>query len=200
MTPATHDMAAFLLPDLSDAEVRKVLTLEAFADTIVPGKKRHPADRSIAGVSHDGGAVAAGALDLLESEAGGLGPWLADLAAMLNAHAERFAANSGGLLDESVPAFVSLSYNQRAELILELTGPDHPERQGWVNLVMFSNMAFDTAAHLHTVDAIEQGHPGLTLLGFAKPDDDGLWRFPDYSYRRELAARHPATTKSGSPT
>jgi hypothetical protein len=196
MTPTAHGVDELSLSGLSVAEV---LTLEAFADTIVPGVKRYPEDRSIAGVSDDGGAVAAGALELLESAAGGLGPWLGDLASMLNAHAGRYAESCGVPLDESVPEFVSLSYELRTGLILQLTGPDHPERQGWVNLVMFSNMAFDTAAHLHTVDAIAQGHPGLTLLGFAKPDDDGLWRFPDYSYRRELAERHPATTPSGSP-
>jgi enediyne biosynthesis protein E8 len=60
-------------------------------------------------------------------------------------------------------------------------------------------MAFDTAAHMHTTDAIATGHPGLAAMGFAKPDDDGLWRFPDYSYGRQLARIHPGTTPAGNP-
>jgi hypothetical protein len=60
-------------------------------------------------------------------------------------------------------------------------------------------MAFDTAAHQHTADAIAAGHPGLAAMGFARPDADGLWRFADFSYGRPLARTHPATTSSGSP-
>ncbi|MEO6704146.1 MAG: DUF5987 family protein [Jatrophihabitantaceae bacterium] len=175
------------------------MTLEAFADTIIPGNKRYPDDRAIAGVSIDGGSVAAGALELLESPAGGLSQWLGGLAGMLNGHASNFAAEQGIELDDSVPAFVSLSYEQRAQLVLVLTAWDHPERQGWVNLVMFSNMAYDTGAHLHTVDALAAGHPGLLSLGFAPPDPDGLWRFPNYTYGRPLARIHPDTTPKGSP-
>lgn len=186
-------------PATSDEEQIKVMTLEAFADTIVPGNKRWPGDRAVAGASSDGGAVAAGALELLESPAGGLSQWLVGLAAMLNGHAQNFAAEEAIELDDTVPAFVSLDYDQRVALVLRLTAWDHPERQGWVNLLMFSNMAFDSGAHLHTVDALAAGHPGLLTLGFAPPDADGLWRFPDYSYRRPLADIHPATTASGSP-
>jgi hypothetical protein len=186
-------------PASSDEEQIKVLTLEAFADTIVPGNKRWPGDRAVAGVSDDGGSVAAGALALLESPAGGLSPWLVGLAGMLNAHAQNYASEQAIELDATVPAFVSLDYDQRVAMVLRLTAWDHPERQGWVNLVMFSNMAFDTGAHLHTADALAAGHPGLLTLGFAPPDADGLWRFPSYSYRRKLADIHPATTASGSP-
>jgi hypothetical protein len=182
-----------------DEETVKVMSLEAFADTIVPGNKRFPEDRAIAGVSHDGGSVAAGAMELLESPAGGLGQWLGGLAGMLNGHAENFANEEGIELDRTVPAFVSLSYEQRCQLILRLVAPDHPERQGWVNLVMFSNMAYDAGAHLHTVDAIAAGHPGLIGIGYAPPDSDGLWRFPAYSYGRKLAEIHPQTTSTGSP-
>jgi hypothetical protein len=65
--------------------------------------------------------------------------------------------------------------------------------------VMFSNMAWDTGGYMHTVDALAAGHPGLLTLGFAPPDADGLWRFPNYSYGRPLAQIHPNTTPSGSP-
>jgi hypothetical protein len=40
-------------------------TLEAFADTLIPGEKRFPADRAIAGVVSGAGAVQAGAIEML---------------------------------------------------------------------------------------------------------------------------------------
>ena len=52
---------------------------------------------------------------------------------------------------------------------------------------------------LHTADAIASEHPGLLAMGFAKQEADGLWRFPEYSYGRQLASLHPDTTASGSP-
>jgi len=177
-----------------------IMTLEAFADTIVPGNKRFPEDRAIAGVSEDGGAVAAGALELLQSPAGGLAQWLPGLAQLLNGQAYGWLQENERPVDESAPPFVSLSYEDRAALVLRLTTQDNPERQAWVNLAMFSNMAFDSAAHLHTTEALEAGHPGLLAIGYASPDVDGLWRFPDYSYGRQLAASHPATTPAGNPS
>ena len=174
-----------------------IMTLEAFADTIVPGNKRYPEDRAIAGESSDGGAVAAGALDLLQSPAGGVAQWLPALAQGLNAYAQGMFGGNG---DDSVPPFVALSYDQRVALVTHLTTQDTPERQGWVNLAVFSNMAFDSAAHLHTTEALAAGHPGLQILGFAPPDSDGLWRFPQSSYGRPLSKSHPATTPAGNPS
>lgn len=182
-----------------DGQRARTVTLEAFADTIIPGVKRFPEDRAIAGVSDTDGAVAAGALELLSEPATGVTAGLDYLAQALNGHAEAYAAERGLTLDGSVPAFVALDYPDRAALIERLTAPGHPEKDGWVLLALFSNMAFDVAAHLHTADALAAGHPGLLAMGFAKPDADGLWRFPEYSYRRPLANRHPATTPSGSP-
>jgi enediyne biosynthesis protein E8 len=175
------------------------MTLEAFADTIVPGAKRSPDDRAIAGVCDDAGAVEAGALELLHNPSTGVTEGLPYLAQGLNAHAAAYAERYGRTLDADVPAFVALSYEDRAALVLELTAPGHPERDGWILLTMFSNMAYDSAAHRSTAEAIADGHPGLLAMGFAKPDADGLWRFPDYGYGQELAKRHPNTTASGSP-
>ncbi|HYS37141.1 MAG TPA: DUF5987 family protein, partial [Pseudonocardiaceae bacterium] len=45
------------------------MTLEAWADTIIPGEKRWPDDRAIAGVSTGGGSVAAGAIEVLQTDA-----------------------------------------------------------------------------------------------------------------------------------
>lgn len=177
----------------------RIMTLEAFADTIVPGAKRFPGDHAIAGVCDDPGAVEAGALELLETPATGITAGLEHFAAGLNAHATAYAAEHGITLEEDRPPFVALDYDQRAALILTLTAPGHPERDGWVLLALFSNMAYDSAAHRSTIEALENGHPGLLAMGFAKPDADGLWRFPEFGYGRELAKRHPNTTASGSP-
>jgi hypothetical protein len=174
------------------------MTLEAFADTIVPGEKRSPGDRAVAGATADPGAVAAGAIELLETPATGIADGLDGYANALNGHAEAHAAEHGLILDPSVPPFVALSFAERTTIVRTLTTHGHPEKDLWVLLALFSNMAFDTAAHLNTADAIATGHPGLTMMGFAPPDPDGLWRFPDFSYRRELARLHPDTNSTGS--
>ncbi|WP_409494810.1 DUF5987 family protein [Amycolatopsis sp. cmx-11-12] len=176
----------------------QTMTIEAFADTIIPGGKRSPDDRAIAGVSEGGGAVAAGAIELLEWNATGVSEGLGPLSAALNGHAKAYAHELGLTLDESVPPFVALAFPDRTRLVERLTTPGHPEKDGWVLLALFSNMAYDSAAHMSLTDAIEQGHPGLLAMGFAKPDTDGLWRFPKYSYGRVLAKSHPDTTESGS--
>jgi enediyne biosynthesis protein E8 len=177
----------------------QTMTLEAFADTIVPGVKRFPDDRAIAGVCDEPGSVECGALELLADPATGVAAGLVPLSGMLNGHAVSYAERVGLTLDTSVPAFVALEYDHRAALIVELVAWGHPERDGWVLLAQFSTIAYDSAAHRNTAEAMADGHPGLLQMGFAKPDDDGLWRFPDFSYGRELAKRHPNTTESGSP-
>ncbi len=185
--------------DTTDDARDDVMTLEAFADTIVPGVKRSPADRAVAGAAQGPGAVDAGAIELLHTEATGVTHGLPFLVQSLDAHAEAHAEENGLVLDRTVPPFVALPFEHRTALVHELTLPGHPEREGWVALAMFSNMAFDSAAHLHTAEAMAAGHPGLLAMGVYEPDADGLWRFPGYSYRRELADLHPATTASGSP-
>ena len=177
----------------------QVLTLEAFADTILPGEKRTPDDAAIAGASDGPGAVAAGALELLCTPATGLTESLPFLADLLDGHAAAHAAAHGLTLPEALPPFVALCFDDRTALVAALTAPGHPEKEGWVGLALFCNMAFDSAAHLHTVDAIAAGHPGLAAMGFYDPGDDGLWRFPGYSYGGTPAALHPSTTASGSP-
>ncbi|WP_166380110.1 DUF5987 family protein [Catellatospora methionotrophica] len=175
------------------------MTLEAFADTIIPGEKRFPDDVAVAGASAGGGAVAAGALELLSHPAGGLAESLDGLSQMLNLHAMLYANERGLALDEALPSFVALPFAARTELVAQLTHPEHPEKPLWVGLALFSNMAFDSAAHLPTLEALAAKHPGLTAMGYAQPDPDGVWRFPDSSYGRPLARIHPNTTSTGSP-
>lgn len=183
-------------PELDDVQT---MTLEAFADTIVPGNKRSSTDRAIAGVCEEPGAVESGALQLLGDPASGVAEAMVPLSGLLNERATEYAERVGVTLEDGVPAFVALDYDNRAALILELTAWGNPERDGWVLLAQFSNIAYDSAAHISTAEALENGHPGLIQMGFAKPEDDGLWRFSDFSYGRVLAKRHPSTTESGSP-
>ncbi|KUL41616.1 MULTISPECIES: DUF5987 family protein [Actinoplanes] len=175
------------------------MTLEAFADTIIPGEQRWPGDRAVPGAATGGGAVTSGALDLLVSEEGGMAGTLDTLALGLDDHATDYAERTGLTLDPAVPPFVALSFEHRTTLTAELTARDSPDQELWVALAMFSVMAWDTGAAEHTVDAIAAGHPGLTQIGFAPPDADGLWRFPDFSYGRVLAPSHPHTTPTGDP-
>jgi enediyne biosynthesis protein E8 len=175
------------------------LTLEAFADTIVPGERRFPGDVAVAGACAGPGAVAAGALALLHTEATGVTAGLPYLAQALDGHAAAHAAAQGRELAPDLPAFVALPFADRTAVVAALTAPGHPERDGWVALALFCNMAFDSAAHLPTAQALRDGHPGLRAMGFTDPDADGLWRFPGFSYGRPLADLHPATSIDGSP-
>jgi hypothetical protein len=177
----------------------RTATLEAFADTIIPGERRTPDDRAVAGAAAGGGAVVAGAVQVLELPEAGLAPMLDSLAQALDGHAVAYAAQHQLSLDQTVPPFVALPFPDRTALVQQLTALTHPEREMWVGMAIFSYMAFDSAAHLHTADAVATGHVGLATMGFAKPDPDGLWRFPVASYGRELAPLRPDTTLSGSP-
>jgi hypothetical protein len=124
---------------------------------------------------------------------------LPQAAAGLDAHARRYAAGRGVALDPTVPPFVALGFAERTALVQDLTGPGNPEQSNWATLGLLVSLAFDSAAESNTTTAIAEGHPGLWTLGFPEPDADGLWRFPDFSYRRPLARLHPNTTPSGSP-
>jgi enediyne biosynthesis protein E8 len=183
----------------TEFDARSTMVLEAFADTIVPGEKRWPGDRAVAGAATGGGAVTSGALQLLRMPAGGLAPALDALVIGLDEHATGYAARHGLALDEEVPPFVALPYPDRMALVDELTRPGHPEQAMWVGLAIFSNMAFDSAAHLSTPAALADGHPGLLTIGYAQPGAGGLYRFPTYSYGRVLADIHPDTTPTGHP-
>jgi hypothetical protein len=174
-------------------------TMEAFADTFVPGEKRTSDDVAIAGAATGPGAVAAGAIELLETPATGVSEGLDDLAKILNEHAVRYASEHSLDLNAAVPPFVALDYRHRSALIEVLTAPDHPEKEFWILTAMFCFMAFDTAAHMDTATALASGHPGLETIGFARPDPDGLWRFPEFTYGRQLARIHPGTTPEGDP-
>ena len=176
-----------------------VATLEAFADTLIPGEKRFPLDRAIAGAATGPGAVQAGALAMMEFPAAGTAPTLPVLAAGLNAHATAFAAANSILLDPTVPPFVALDFAQRTALLVEIIDGRDPDELVYFALAGIVFIAYHTAGFLHTTEALATGHPGLAAIRFPSPDADGKWRFPAFSYRRALAPTHPLSTRRGSP-
>ena len=193
---AVRPPAAFADTPPSDPTI--VPTLEAFSDTLIPGEKRSPADRAIAGAVSGPGAVQAGAIDVMFFPASGVEPALPALAAGLNSRATAFAAEHAILLDPTVPPLVSLDFAQRTELLVELLDGTDPDQVAYFALAALVFVAYHTAGHLPTADAVRAGHPGLVAIGFPPPDADGLWRFPVFSYRRVLARRSPRTRR-GSP-
>jgi hypothetical protein len=176
-----------------------VSTLEAFADTLIPGEKRSPSDRAVAGAASGPGAVQAGAIALLTSPDLPLSPLLPGIAALLDARATAYAVSRLILLPLDRPPFVGLAFDHRTAVVGGLFQADDPDRPVWQLLSFLVGLAFDTAAHRHTTQALAEGHPGLVWIGFPQPDADGLWRYPAHSYGTALAAPHPATTPSGSP-
>jgi enediyne biosynthesis protein E8 len=174
-------------------------TLEAWSDTMIPGEKRSPGDRAVAGAAAGPGAVQAGAIALMNFPPVGLAPALPALAAGLDAEATTYAASHNVVLDPTVPPFVALPFAHRTALALQLLELGHPYQLAWYGLAGIAFLAFHTAGHLDTVAAVRSGHPGLAWIDFPQPGPDGLWRYPVFSYRRVLARSHPRTTRSGSP-
>ena len=194
----TNASAALGAIDPTDpAHVRA--TMEAWSDTIVPGARRYPGDRAVAGATAGPGAVQAGAWTLLNDPDVGIGPGLPALSSALNTQAVTEAARAGTVLDPTVAPLVALPFARRTDLAVRLLGGSGPDQVVWYALAAIATLAFHTAAHLDTADAVRRGHPGLAWLGFPRPDSDDLWRFPEYSYGRALARRHPRTTRTGNP-
>lgn len=171
-------------------------TLEAFADTVLPGRKRHKYDRAIAGVSTMPGAVEAGALTVLQDPATGIEDGIAEMAHRLNDHARERAVEIGAVVGDDLP-FVDLDYSARRGLVADLSAPGAPLREFWFLLALFSYMAYDSAPHRDTPTAIAEKHPGLLALGFARPDENGRWGFERASYRQPMARLHPDTDENG---
>ena len=133
---------------------------------------------------------------MLTSPALPLAPLLPEIAALLNARAVSYAVTHLLLLPVTSPPFVGLSFAHRTDLVGGLFDAGVPDRAVWQILGLIAGLAFDTAAHLDTREALAAGHPGLTWLGFPAPDADGALALPQFSYGRALADTHPATTPS----
>jgi len=176
------------------------MTLEAWADTLIPGRKRYADDYAIAGAARGAGAVQAGAVDFMQFGPTGVSESLPAFVTALSAEATSYASSHRLMLDPTLPPFVALRYHDRKTLVASLTEQTSGDQQLlWFAFSGLVFLAYHTAGHLHTAHAVRSGHPGLKALGFPKPDADDLWRFPHFSYRRKLAHRHPKTTRTGQP-
>lgn len=196
-------MAATLkdLPDMPSVPSVPTVdaTLESFADTLIPGEKRFTGDRVVAGAAGGAGAVQAGAGLLLHMPEAGMEALLPELATLLNVEATAYVVRHALVLDPTVPPLVALPFDARTALAGELLDPAHADQKIWILLAFMVFLAFHTAGFEHTADAVRRGHPGLARLRFPAADPDGLYRYPDFSYRRQLAGSHPQTTRGGSP-
>jgi hypothetical protein len=167
-----------------------VPTLEAFADTLIPGEKRNPGDRAIAGALSGAGAVQAGAIELMNFPPAGIAVALPVLAVDLNRRAVTYAATHLILLDPTVPPLVALDFAGRTAVCLEALEAETPDQLLYYALAAIVFLAYHTAGHLSTPQAVRDGHPGLAALGLPLPDADDLWRYPVFSYRKKLARGH----------
>ena len=173
-------------------------TLEAYADTLIPGEKRFPEDRAIAGVVSGAGAVQAGAIEMLNFPPVGFQPALPGLALVIDLLALLYAVTHKIVLDPTVPPFVALDFASRTALLVKILDEDGPVQAAFSGLASVCFVAYHTAGYLPTAVAIRDGHPGLAAIGFPPPDPDGVWRFPEFSYRRVLAVAHPRS-RCGNP-
>lgn len=184
-TPQAHASALPLpnvggLPNLSNA------TLQAFADTILPGCKVSKTDLgnpvypgAIAGVDPLPGAVQADALALFHHPEVGfdaLEPaFLADLEG-------RSAAHGSDFLD--------LSFDQRVQVCLSGLDFSNSAREVWEAAAAVPFTAFCAAALIHNATAANacgyhvMGLPGIAPNGYT-----------DFSYRRQLSRE---ATRTGS--
>jgi hypothetical protein len=179
-TPQAHASLLPPLPSPTDA------ALQAFADTILPGRKVSKTDLgnpvyagAIAGVDPLPGAVQADALSLFHRPEVGfdvLGPaFLAEL----EGRSARYGSD-----------FLDLSFDQRVQVCLSGLDFSNPGREVWEAAAALPFTAFCAAALIRSAPAAEacgyrvMGLPGIAPNGYT-----------DFSYRRRLSRE---TTRAGS--
>ena len=159
-------------PNLADA------TLQAFFDTIIPGRRATRTDlgnpihpQAIAGVDGEPGAVEADALLLAKHPRIGFDA----LAPTLLAELEAFSLPHGG-------NFLSLGYGDRYAVCQQGLAYEQPSRVVWeagaaVPFTAFCAAATQRNATRHTASGLAvMGHPGTAPHGYR-----------DFSYKRRLA-------------
>jgi hypothetical protein len=161
-------------------------TLQAFADTIVPGRKVDRTDLgdeidplAIAGVDDDPGAVEADALRTYHDPLVGFdaleAPFLADL--------------NGRALQQGGP-FLTLSYEQRVAVVLAGLSFDNPGRTLWEAAAAVPFTAFCAAAEQETGTSANAS--GYRVMGYPGAAPNG---YGGFSYRRKLSVER---TRTGS--
>jgi hypothetical protein len=177
-------------PDAALAQDSNLIdgTLQAFFDTMIPGRKVavtqsgapvHP--RAIAGVDPEPGAVEADALLLAHNERIGFDtltpPFIADLQAR--------SLSAGG-------QFLDLDYDRREAVCLAGLDFGNPDRQVWEAAAAVPFTAFCAAATV--VDATKRTAVGYQVMGHPGTAPKG---YEDFSYRRRL--NRGITTKGSLP-
>lgn len=167
-------------PVLSDA------TLQAFADTIIPGRRASRTEsgrdihaQAIAGVDDAPGAVEADALALYQSA---LFPYRPIAPAFL-AELESRSLPQGG-------PFLVLPYDARVDVSVQGLSFDNPTRQIWELSALLAFFAFCTGALV--TDQAKLVPSGFRVMGFPGAAPEGYWAG---SYRRRLGRER---TRSGS--
>jgi hypothetical protein len=153
-------------------------SLQAFADTMLPGRKASTTDLgneihplAIAGADDEPGAVEADALLLYHDSLIGFdalqAPFLSELSVRSLAHGA---------------PFLNLGFEQRVAVCLEGLAPSNPSVQVWeaaaaVAFVAFLAAGAQAGATIDTSSAYQvMGYPGAAPNGYA-----------EYSYKRKLA-------------
>jgi hypothetical protein len=172
LVAAADPAHAQLQPLLPDA------TLQAFADTIIPGRPTDRTDlgnevhpRAIAGVDHRPGAVEADALALYHHPLVGFDALAPAFLADLSARALRHAGD-----------FLSLGFDARVSVCREGLAFDNPSRPVWEAAAAVPFTAFCAAALIPEQTA--DGACGYRVMGLPGAAPRGYRRF---SYRRRLA-------------
>jgi hypothetical protein len=166
------------VPEAAAAVSPPDATLQAFADTIVPGRRAQTTDlgqeihpQAIAGVHNEPGGVEADALlvyhdplvgfDALES------PFLSDLQARSLSRGNQF---------------LGLTFGKRVEVCLEGLSPSNSGVQIYEAAAAVPFIAFLCAAE--QTDATIDGASGYQVMGYPGIAPNG---YADYSYKRKLA-------------
>jgi hypothetical protein len=182
--PAARLLGAPAVPSEPPADA----TLQAFADTIIPGRRASRTDlgdaidpRAIAGVDSLPGAVEADSLRLFHDPLIGFDALEAPFLADLSGHA---LAVGGG-------PFLLLPFEQRVQTVLSGLDFGNPTRTLWEAAAAVPFTAFCGAGE-HPIGT-SQNASGYRVMGYPGAAPDGYQR--DYSYGRPLSRER---TRNGS--
>jgi hypothetical protein len=154
-------------------------TLQAFADTLIPGRKAARTDlgdeihpQAIAGVDRRPGAVEADSLRVYHDPLVGFsalaGPFLTDL--------------STRSLQQGNPAFLLLNFKQRTAVCLQALSFSNPDRALYEAAAAVPFTAFCAAAE-HPIGT-SRNASGYRVMGYPGAAPNG---YRGFSYRRKLA-------------
>ena len=161
-------------------------TLQAFADTIIPGRKATRTDLgdeidplAIAGVDDSPGAVEADSLRLYHDPLTGF-----------DALAPAFLADLNGRALEQGGPFLTLSHEQRVTVVMGGLSFDNPDRTLWEAAAAVPFTAFCAAAEHET--GTSRNASGYRVMGYPGAAPNG---YRGASYRRKLSSER---TRNGS--